>query len=140
MTPFQVFLCPILHVFHAYLPLAEPDILRFPIAVLTAAALVEGLTATLVAKYEYEADWHREVTRRRRPRRSHVGGGALMERRVARAEREVEGVLHDIQAALQLSDVSLGCFTIAELLKGRAQCRRGSVLAGNGLFVLTDDR
>jgi hypothetical protein len=90
---------------------AEPDVLRFPVSLLTAGTLVDAILASLVLKYEYEAGWRGETSRRRRP--EHVSNYAriselkLRQKRERRAEREAEGVIQDIQAVLGITDVSL---------------------------------
>jgi len=91
---------------------AEPDILRFPISVLTAAALIEGMRASLVLKYEYEAKWSAEMARRQRrggQRRvsKHVveSESKMLAKRERKAERVIEGVVQDIQALLRINDV-----------------------------------
>jgi hypothetical protein len=89
----------------------EPDVLRFAISLLTAAALTDAIQASLVQKYEYEAKWNAEMARRRHKSRS--GQRFIVEaestaqaNRERRAEREAEGVVQDVQAVLRISDVS----------------------------------
>jgi hypothetical protein len=79
---------------------------------LTAAALTEGIRASLVKKYEYEAKWNAEMARRRRPRRM-FGLQQVMEaehklrgKREKRAEWQAVGVVRDVQEVLGVSDVS----------------------------------
>ncbi|KAJ6630280.1 hypothetical protein B0H10DRAFT_2207962 [Mycena sp. CBHHK59/15] len=87
---------------------AEPDVLGFSISLLTATALVEAVIAALVAKYEYDTSSHSQVVRRRPsgcrqvPSKSH-------QKFTKRAEREIEGVIQDIQALLGIPDVSSLC-------------------------------
>ena len=45
----------------------EPDVLQFPVSLLTAAALVDSTQVCLVRKYEYQAKWNAEMARRHRP-------------------------------------------------------------------------
>ena len=92
----------------------EPDVLRFPISLLTVAALVDSIEVCLVRKYEYQAKWNAEMARRHCP-----GSGSSLKqaaeveskvqaKRERRAQREAEGVVQDIQAVLRISDVSRG--------------------------------
>jgi hypothetical protein len=91
----------------------EPDVLRFAISLLTAAALTDAIQAALVQKYEYAAKWNAEMARRR-----HKSGSGLKHvveaeskvraKREKRAAREAEGVVQDVQEVLRISDVSYG--------------------------------
>ncbi|KAJ6500721.1 hypothetical protein C8R45DRAFT_79034 [Mycena sanguinolenta] len=78
---------------------AEPDVVEFPISVLTVAALAEALVAALVSKYKYGATVDSQVIRRRPNDR---------EKLESRAETEMEGALQDIQAMIGISDHTLG--------------------------------
>lgn len=93
----------------------EPDVLRFPVSLLTAGALVGAILESLMLKYEYEADWRGEVARRRRPGRvskyAAMSVLQLRQKREIRADREAEGVIQDIQAVLGITDVSYCPFT-----------------------------
>lgn len=93
----------------------EPDVLRFPVSLLTAGALVGAILESLMLKYEYEAGWRGEVARRRRPGRVSKYAATsvlqLRQKREMRAEREAEGVIQDIQAVLGITDVSYCPFT-----------------------------
>lgn len=119
--------------------IAEPDILRFPLSLVTTAALFEGIIACLVAKYEHEAQWHHEVTRRRRPGQiglsNHMleSAAQLYESRVNRAKRESEGAIHDIQILLCITDVSIFLHSskVLPLNPASGEIRRMSALAGN---------
>ncbi|KAJ7272791.1 hypothetical protein C8J57DRAFT_259459 [Mycena rebaudengoi] len=87
----------------------EPDVLRFPISLLTAAALAEALILTLLTKYEYDVSSHRHFVLRR-PNRHPDRAKKLRQKLVDRVLREVEGVVQDIQAVLRISDDRLdGC-------------------------------
>lgn len=93
-----------------YLLYTEPDVLQFPISLLTVAALTDSIQASLIRKYEHEAKWNAEMSRRRRSR-SGLNFGMEAESQVRakrgrRAEREAEGVVLDVQAVLMISDVS----------------------------------
>jgi hypothetical protein len=81
-----------------------PDVLKFPISLLTVAALAEALVAALVSKYEYDATVSSQVTRRR-PNKYHSDSNKLCERLEIKAEKEMEGVVQDIQAIVGISDV-----------------------------------
>ncbi|KAJ7684424.1 hypothetical protein DFH06DRAFT_1073089 [Mycena polygramma] len=80
---------------------AAPDVLKFPISLLTVAALAEALVAALVSKYDYDATVDSQVTRRR-PSKLKV-----LERLQSKAEKEMEGVIQDIQAVIGISDQQL---------------------------------
>ncbi|KAJ7778802.1 hypothetical protein DFH07DRAFT_540215, partial [Mycena maculata] len=84
----------------------EPDILTFPVSLLTAAALTEALVTVLVCKFKYDAATNGRVFRRR-PRESQPGAKKLEERLVERAWREIEGVVQDVQAVIGVSDERL---------------------------------
>lgn len=75
----------------------------FPISVLTASALIHAIISALTIKYEFEVKWYDGAKDRRRkePARSQY-----YRNRVARAERQAEGVILDIQDALGIPDVS----------------------------------
>jgi len=96
--------------YSSLIPCTEPDVLLFPISLLTVAALADAIQASLVHKYEYDARW---MARRRQLRNGsalkHIveGQSKLRAKRERRAEREAEGVVQDVQAALTISDVSL---------------------------------
>jgi hypothetical protein len=89
-------------------------VLSFPISQLTAAALTDAIAASLLSKYEYEAKWNVESTRHRRTGGRRIRGyvveteSELLAKRERRAEREAEGVIQDIQALLEIPDVSCG--------------------------------
>jgi len=86
--------------------MTEPDVLRFPVSLVTAAALADAITAALALKYEYEAEWD---GRERCMRRSGYGGergSGMWGGRVRRAERAAEGVVEDIRGVLGISEVS----------------------------------
>jgi hypothetical protein len=106
----------IYHILHI-----EPDVLRFPISLLTAAALTDAIQASLVKTYEYEAKWNAELARRRRPQRKfglqHVveAESKLRAKRERRAEWQAEGVVQDVQAVLRISDVSCDCESTARV-------------------------
>ncbi|KAJ7932675.1 hypothetical protein B0H13DRAFT_2307352 [Mycena leptocephala] len=85
---------------------AAPDVLKFPISLLTVAALAEALVAALVSKYEYDATVSNRVTRRR-PNKYHSDSNKLCERLEIKAEKEMEGVVQDIQAIVGISDQTL---------------------------------
>ncbi|KAJ7491061.1 hypothetical protein FB451DRAFT_1124688 [Mycena latifolia] len=85
---------------------SEPDVLKFPISLLTVAALVEALVATLVSRYEYDASLGSHVVRRR-SKKTHASSAKLKQKLVAQAEGEIEGVVQDIQALVGISDVIL---------------------------------
>ncbi|KAJ7765786.1 hypothetical protein B0H16DRAFT_1524400 [Mycena metata] len=82
----------------------EPDILQFPVSLLTVAALTEALVSALVSKYEYDAS-HTQVVRRRRNRYSM--DSKKREKYAIEAEEEMEGVVQDIQAVIGISDERL---------------------------------
>ncbi|KAJ7494400.1 hypothetical protein B0H11DRAFT_2227817 [Mycena galericulata] len=84
----------------------EPDILKFPVSLLTVAALSEALVTALVSKYKYDASVNGQVTRRR-PRKSQSDIKKVEEKVVDKAEREIEGVVQDIQAIVGISDARL---------------------------------
>jgi hypothetical protein len=84
----------------------EPDVLRFPISLLTAAALAEALIPTLLTKYEYDVSSHRHFVLRR-PNRHPDRAKKLRQKLEDRVLREVEGVVQDIQAVLRISDVCI---------------------------------
>ncbi|KAF8884692.1 hypothetical protein BD779DRAFT_770278 [Infundibulicybe gibba] len=93
----------------------EPDILQFPVSLLAAAAIIEGTITTLVLKYETEARWCGEVAQRGRYRTKPKDipmyivdrKSELRNKRIRRAEREAEGVIQDIQAALTIKDADM---------------------------------
>ncbi|RDB22046.1 hypothetical protein Hypma_010800 [Hypsizygus marmoreus] len=91
--------------------LFEPDVLRFSISILTTAALAEALIGMLVRKYEYESEVGWVERCRVRSRRLGLGKEGdrtrWRERLERRAEREIEGVLSDVQVLLGISDARL---------------------------------
>ncbi|KAJ7253327.1 hypothetical protein B0H12DRAFT_594314 [Mycena haematopus] len=86
---------------------AEPDVLRFPISLLTVAALAEALVTSLVSKYEYDATVNSQYIRRRSDKKR-PNSKSDRQKLEIRAETEAEGVLQDIQAIIGISDVLLG--------------------------------
>jgi hypothetical protein len=88
---------------------AEPDVLKLPISLLTVAALAEALVTALVSKYEYDATVNSQVIRRR-PNKDHPESKKHLKKLQTRAEKEMEGVIQDIQAVIGISDVFLSCF------------------------------
>jgi len=70
---------------------------------LTAAALLQGIRATLISKYEFEEPWNTSVLRQRGDEIDEI----LEEERRQRADLEAEGVFLDLQEALHISDVSM---------------------------------
>ncbi|KAJ6546814.1 hypothetical protein B0H19DRAFT_1162614 [Mycena capillaripes] len=84
---------------------AAPDVLKFPISLLTVAALAEALVAALVSKYEYDATIDSQVTRRCPSRCS--DSKKFFEKLEIKAEKEMEGVVQDIQAIVGISDHTL---------------------------------
>ncbi|KAL0945252.1 hypothetical protein HGRIS_000762 [Hohenbuehelia grisea] len=95
----------------------EPDVLRFPMTLLTAAALVDALISTLLERANYLSEWNGET----RPlgfdaanevasdvRKKHrQPAQALHERRRVRMSRKIEGVVYDLQAVLGIADDDL---------------------------------
>ena len=100
---------------------AEPDILRFRISLLTAAALISGITASLVGKYELEAEearWRGNVAARRHlcgsaphgPDSSSASECEAHEGRLRRAAKAAGEVVRDVRSVLAISEVSsVGC-------------------------------
>ncbi|KAJ7084835.1 hypothetical protein B0H15DRAFT_847779 [Mycena belliarum] len=86
-----------------------PDVLALPISLLTVAALVEALVATLVFQYEYDATLTSLTSNaaRRRSATNTTESDKVQRKLVARAEQEIEGVVQDIQAAVGISDEHL---------------------------------
>lgn len=84
----------------------EPDVLKFPISLITVAALVEALVATRVAKEEYDTPLNCSTTLRRL---SKYGPDlqTLRQKLIMKTENEIEGVVQDIQAIVGISDVLL---------------------------------
>ncbi|KAJ7891308.1 hypothetical protein B0H14DRAFT_2688540 [Mycena olivaceomarginata] len=68
----------------------EPDVLKFPISLLTVAVLAEALAAALVSKYEYDATVNSQVIRRR-PNKDHPESKKHLQKLQTRAEKEMEG-------------------------------------------------
>ncbi|KAF8621437.1 hypothetical protein AX15_007795 [Amanita polypyramis BW_CC] len=85
--------------------IAEPDVLQYPISLLTVACLVEGILAALVQKHDFGLKWRKCVLRTARNLKT-VAKARKRQRTVKRIEERVEGVIHDMQAAIGLSDVS----------------------------------
>ncbi|KAF7353812.1 hypothetical protein MVEN_01066700 [Mycena venus] len=85
---------------------AEPDVLKFPISLLTVAALAEALIAALVSKYEFDASVNSQVIRRRNNNKNHATESKKHRQKLeTRAKKEMEGVVQDIQAIIGISDV-----------------------------------
>ncbi|TFK63164.1 hypothetical protein BDN72DRAFT_882234 [Pluteus cervinus] len=90
-----------------YEALIEPDVLRYPISLLTAAALIHGLTVALVARYEHEDEWYNGVLcRRSKNYAKHISNQEKARHR--KAQEEAEAVIQDIQAALHITNSQLG--------------------------------
>ncbi|KAF9456914.1 hypothetical protein BDZ94DRAFT_1326634 [Collybia nuda] len=89
----------------------EPDVLRFPVSLLTIGTLAGAIVESLMLKYEYDAGWRAEVIRRRKP--GYVSAYAtksalqLRRKREKRATYEAEGVIQDIQAVLGITSSRL---------------------------------
>jgi hypothetical protein len=101
----------------------EPDVLRFPISLLTAAALVEGVKASLDLNGKIrveEARWLQEYAARRRLRGSgpfRVSDLSESRMKVERQKwvaRELAPIIWDIQHVLEIDDVRplLLCFVV----------------------------
>jgi len=89
---------------------SEPDVLRFPVWLLTAAALAEGVIATLVNRYEYLGPWNAHAchARRREKEMSRwvaMTGTEERQRLMTKGERETEGVFLDLMAAVGVREV-----------------------------------
>lgn len=80
----------------------EPDILRFPISLLTASALIDGIIESLIQKYKAE-DCRKAV----RNANSHLTSSPKR-----RAVKAAQGVLLDLQEVLGYTEVSV-CIVIA---------------------------
>ncbi|KAJ7118976.1 hypothetical protein C8R44DRAFT_789778 [Mycena epipterygia] len=80
------------------------DVLKFPVSLLSVAALVEALLTTLADKYESEASLNSLIVRR--PNKNHAD--TKKQKLVEKAESEMEGVVQDIQAVVGISDERLG--------------------------------
>ncbi|KAJ7144960.1 hypothetical protein C8R43DRAFT_1237719 [Mycena crocata] len=85
---------------------SAPDVLKFPISLLTVAALSEALVPTLVSRYEYDAALSSQAIRGRRGKQQ-PEFKKQQQKLVVRAEKEIEGVVQDMQAVMQISDASL---------------------------------
>jgi hypothetical protein len=115
---------PRIRIDHAH---AEPDVLRFRLSLLTAAALIDGTIAALVGRYELEAEgerWRREVAARRRLRGTapascaeEAVGGTAEEARERRTAKAVRGVVRDVQDVLGISDVSVFSFGFSRVVR-----------------------
>ncbi|KAJ7611702.1 hypothetical protein FB45DRAFT_314686 [Roridomyces roridus] len=89
---------------------AEPDILKFRISLLTAAVLAEALMAALVFKYKYDKSVNGVVIGRRGGRRATQLSEADVWKLEQRAEREIEGVVLDMKDVMGITDEELeGC-------------------------------
>ena len=82
----------------------EPDALQYPLSLLTVACLVEGILAAMIHKHNYMLKWRRSIMDRKS--RDSLYIKKRKQRAIKRIEEEVEGVIHDIQAAVGMSDVS----------------------------------
>ncbi|KAL0948509.1 hypothetical protein HGRIS_011070 [Hohenbuehelia grisea] len=95
----------------------EPDVLRFPMTLLTAAALVDALISTLLERANYLSEWNGETRRLGLDAANEVASDvrkkhrqpaqALHERRRVRMSRKIEGVVYDLQAVLGIADDDL---------------------------------
>ena len=84
--------------------LPEPDALQYPLSLLTVACLVEGILAAMIHKHNYMLKWRRSVMDRKPRDSPHIK--KRRQRAMKRIEEEVEGVIHDMQAVVGMSDVS----------------------------------
>ncbi|KAJ7700823.1 hypothetical protein B0H17DRAFT_1195669 [Mycena rosella] len=84
----------------------EPDVLKFPISLLTVGALVEALLAVLISRYEYDESLSAHAARRRSTKKR-ADSKKLQQKLMTKAEREIEGVVQDIQAVVGVSDGKL---------------------------------
>ena len=89
---------------------SESDVLRFPVWLLTAAALAESIISTLVSRYEYLVPWnahpcHARRTGKEMNKHFAMTGTEDRQKLVKKAERETEGVLLDLMAAMGIREV-----------------------------------
>jgi hypothetical protein len=87
---------------------SEPDVLRWPIWLLTAAALAEGITITLLERYMYALPWyeHQSLQEKRKGRCIAEMRARKREDILERVREQTEGVLLDLMAALGAREVS----------------------------------
>ena len=83
---------------------SEPDALQYPLSLLTVACLVEGILAALIQKHNYRVKWRRSILEQKARENSYVK--KKRQKTVQRIEESAEGVIHDIQAVIGISDVS----------------------------------
>ncbi|KAF4565396.1 hypothetical protein EYR36_001967 [Pleurotus pulmonarius] len=89
-----------------YEALLQPDVLRHRLSLLTVAALIEALIATLELRYEFVEGWRGETCRPGKQTRATLMQGIICARK-AKVVRMLEGVVLDIQAVTEITDDSL---------------------------------
>jgi hypothetical protein len=80
-------------------------VLQYPLPLLTVTCLVEGIIAALIHKHDYKLKWRKSILQSKQKTKD-SSLGKKRQRTVRRIEEGVEGVIHDIQAIVGISDVS----------------------------------
>lgn len=75
---------------------AEPDVLKFPVSLLTAIALMDGIIIVLAQRLKLERNRYATV---------YLTPG-VDDEWIRRAARKAEEVIGDVQGVMQISDVS----------------------------------